>query len=151
MNSYTDVISLESAKSYLKIDVGQTATDAEITQMINSSLAFIEKRTNHIFKNRSKVYYKDCALVEQATVYDYPIVTPLFNIVKKQYCSIVPTVNGFITLDIGYSSLSEIPTELIDCALSIVNFWFYNSETKGAENSLPDFVNMVIDKNRRFI
>ena len=59
MTNYTDVISLEEAKLYLKIDAGQDATDNEITGMINSALSYIEKRTNHIFKTKEKVYYKD--------------------------------------------------------------------------------------------
>ena len=38
-----------------------------------------------------------------------------------------------------------IPNELIDCALQLINFWFYNSETKNAMNTVPDFVNINID------
>lgn len=153
MTSYTDVISLAKAKLYLKIDTGQTETDAEITQMIGSALSYIEKRTNHIFKTRNKLYYKDCALVQQVKVYDYPIdnTVTLLDIEYRPTYAIVPTVNDKVTLTIGYSSINDIPTELIDCALGIINFWFYNSETKGADNSIPDFINATIDQNRRFI
>ena len=153
MTTYLDVISLDQAKLYLKVDEGQTETDAEITQMIGSALAYIEKKTNHIFKTRDKIYYRDCALVEQTTVYDYPIdnsVTDL-EIEYKVNKAIVPTVGGYVTLTIGYDNLEDIPTELIDCALGIINFWFYNSETKGADNSIPDFLAATIDQNRRFI
>jgi hypothetical protein len=151
MTNYTDVISLATAKLYLKVDEGQTETDAEITQMINSSLAIIEKRTNHIFKTKSKVYYKDCELVQQVKVYDFPIQeAPTYTIVRPLY-SIVPTVNDVVTLEVGYTNVDDIPTELIDCALSIINFWFYNSETKGSENSIPKFVEMTLDQNRRFL
>ncbi len=151
MTNYTDVISLDRAKLYLKVDAGQSETDAEITQMINSSLAIIEKRTNHIFKTKDKVYYKDCELVQQVKVYDYPIQdAPTDTIVRPLY-SIVPTVNDVVTLEVGYTDVDDIPTELIDCALSIINFWFYNSETKGAENSIPKFVEMTLDQNRRFL
>jgi len=153
MTNYTDVISLEQAKLYLKIDEGQTITDDEITGMINSALSYIEKRTNHIFKTRDKVYYKDCALVQQVKVYDYPIdnsVTEL-DITYRPLYAIVPTVNDVVTLTIGYEALEDIPVELIDCALQIINFWFYNSETKNAMNTIPDFVMANIDLNRRFI
>ncbi len=153
MTSYTDVISLEQAKLYLKIDDGQTITDAEITQMINSALSFIEKRTQHIFKTRSKVYYKDCALLQQTTVYDYPIdnsVTAL-DIVYKTNKAIVPTINDYVTLTIGYSNVNDIPSELIDSALQLINFWFYNSETKNAMNTVPDFVVANMDICRRFV
>ena len=153
MTNYTDVISLEQAKLYLKIDDGQTVTDDEITGMINSALSFIEKRTNHIFKTRDKVYYKDCALVQQVKVYDYPIdnsETEL-DIVYRPLYAIVPTVDDVVTLTIGYEDLEDVPVELIDCALQIINFWFYNSETKNTLNSVPDFILTNIDVNRRFI
>lgn len=152
MTNYTDVISLATAKLYLKIDSGQTETDNEITAMINSALSYIEKRTNHIFKTRDKVYYKDCALVQQVRVYDYPIqnVDDL-DIVYRQNYAIVPTVNNMVTLTIGYEDVDDIPPELIDSALQLINFWFYNSETKNAMNTVPDFVAINIDTNRRFI
>jgi len=153
MTNYIDVISLEQAKLYLKIDEGQTITDNEITGMINSALSFIEKRTNHIFKTRDKVYYKDCALVQQVKVYDFPIdntVTEL-DIVYRPLYAIVPTIDDVVILTIGYDNLEDIPSELIDSALQLINFWFYNSETKNAMNTIPDFVMQNIDINRRFL
>ena len=147
MTNYTDVISLDTAKLYLKIDADQIETDQEIIQMINSSLAIIEKCTNHIFKTRDKEYFG----AENVKVYDFPIQNAPENTQVRPLYSIVPTVNGFVTLNIGYTNVSDIPTELIDCALAIINFWFYNSETKGADNSIPKFVEMTIDQNRRFI
>lgn len=153
MTNYTDVISLEQAKLYLKIDDGQTITDDEITGMINSALSFIEKRTNHIFKTRDKVYFKDCALVQQVKVYDYPIdnTETELDIEYRPLYAIVPTVNNMVTLTTGYTSVEDIPSELIDSALQLINFWFYNSETKNAINSVPDFVLSNIDVNRRFL
>lgn len=153
MTNYTDVISLEQAKLYLKIDDGQTITDDEITGMINSALSFIEKRTNHIFKTREKVYFKDCALVQQVKVYDYPIdnTETELDIEYRPLYAIVPTVNNMVTLTTGYTSVEDIPSELIDSALQLINFWFYNSETKNAMNSVPDFVLSNIDVNRRFL
>ena len=153
MTNYTDVISLEQAKLYLKIDDGQTVTDGEITGMINSALSLIEKRTNHIFKTRDKVYYRDCALVQQVKVYDYPIdnsETEL-DIIYRPLYAFVPTVNDVVNLTIGYENVDDIPPELIDSALQIINFWFYNSETKNAMNTIPDFVLSNLDVNRRFL
>lgn len=156
MTNYTDVISLEQAKLYLRIDDDQTVTDDEITQMINSALSFIEKRTQHIFKTRNKVYYKDCALVEKATVYDYPINNPegegfIANIEYKTNKAIVPTVDGFITLNIGYDSLDDIPSELIDAALQLIKVWFYESEKQANTTLIPLSVKEAIDVNRRFV
>lgn len=153
MTNYTDVISLEQAKLYLKVDEGQTITDNEIIGMINSALSYIEKRTNHIFKTREKLYYKDCALVQQVRVYDYPIIEPdpAIDIIYRPLYAIVPTVDNVVALTTGYENLEDIPVELIDSALQIINFWFYNSETKNAMNTIPDFVMHNIDVNRRFI
>ena len=153
MTDYINVITLAQAKLYLKIDDGQTETDNEITGMINSALSYIEKRTNHIFKTKTKVYYKDCALVQQVKVYDYPIVMPdpAIDIKYRNLYAIVPTVNDYVTLTLGYTAVNLIPPELIDSALQLINFWFYNSETKNAMNTVPDFIAINIDVNRRFI
>ncbi len=156
MTNYIDVISLERAKLYLKIDSGQTETDNEITSMINSSLSFIEKRTNHIFKTRNKVYYKDCNLVEKTTIYDYPINNPtgegfIDGIVYKTNKAIVPTVNGFVTVNSGYSTVDDIPNELIDSALQLIKVWFYESETQSNTTLIPLSVMQAIDVNRRFV
>jgi len=156
MTNYTDVISLEQAKLYLRIDDGQTVTDDEITQMINSALSFIEKRTQHIFKTRDKVYYKDCALVQKATVYDYPINNPegegfIEGIVYKTNKAIVPTVDDMVTLNIGYSDVDDIPSELIDAALQIIKVWFYEAEKQVNTSLIPLSVMQAIDVNRRFV
>lgn len=150
MTSYLDVISLEQAKLYLKIDSLQTETDTEITNMINSSLSFIEKRTGHIFKTKSKTYYS-CALVNSVIVYDYPIVTPPTNTQLRQLNAIVPTVNGSVTLELGYTDIEDIPSELIDAALQLLKVWFYDSETQNNTTLIPLSVMQAIDVNRRFI
>jgi hypothetical protein len=156
MTNYTDVIRLEQAKLYLRIDDDQTVTDDEITQMINSSLSFIEKRTQHIFKTRNKVCYKDCALVQKATVYDYPINNPegegfIDGIVYKTNKAIVPTVNDMVTLNIGYDDVEDIPSELIDAALQVIKVWFYEGEKQANTTLIPLSVMQSIDVNRRFI
>lgn len=151
MTNYIDIISLEQAKLYLKIDPAQTETNDEITGMINSSLSFIEKRTNHIFKTKEKVYYKDCALVQQVKVYDYPIQdAPTDTIIRPLY-SIVPTVNDTVTLTIGYENLEDIPSELIDASLQLIKVWFYESEKQSNTTLIPLSVIEAIDVNKRFI
>lgn len=152
MTNYTNVISLEQAKLYLRVDSDQDVTDDEITQMINSALSFIEKRTNHIFKTRDKLYYKDCALVQQVKVYDYPIVnTESLNIKYRPLYAIVPTVDDMVTLTIGYESVDDIPSELIDAALQMLKVWFYESEKQVNTTLIPLSVMQAIDANRRFV
>ena len=149
MTDYIDVISLDRAKLYLKVDSLQTETDDEITSMINSSLSFIEKRTGHIFKTRDKTYYGDSCVI----VYDYPIdntVTAL-DITYRQNNAIVPTVNGSVTLTLGYASVVDIPNELIDAALQMIKVWFYESEKQENSTLIPLSVMEAIDVNRRFV
>lgn len=151
MTNYIDIISLDQAKLYLKIDTLQTETDDEITSMINSSLSFIEKRTNHIFKTKEKVYYKDCALVQQVKVYDYPIQDAPVGTISRPLYSIVPTVDDIVTLTIGYANLEDIPSELIDAALQLIKVWFYESEKQSNTTLIPLSVMEAIDVNRRFV
>lgn len=148
MTSYLDVIPLDKAKKYLKVDAGQIETDNEITAMINSALSYIEKRTGWQMLTKTKPYYG----AEFVVVYDYPITTtPTEQWVTKSNYSIIPTVNGQVVLSVGIGAVSDMPPELIDAGLQIISFLFYNSETNGAENSIPDFINGMIDVNRRFI
>ena len=150
MTAYTDVISLERAKLYLKIDTLQTETDDEITSMINSALSFIEKTTGHIFKTKTKTFYS-CALVESVIVYDYPIIDAPTGTQVRALNSIVPTVSGSVALELGYADVDDIPNELIDAALQLINFWFYNSETQSNTSLIPLSVMQAIDVNRRFV
>ena len=150
MTAYTDVISLNRAKLYLKIDTLQTETDQEITSMINSALSFIEKRTGHIFKTKTKTFYS-CALVESVIVYEYPIIDAPARTQVRQLNSIVPTIGGSVTLAIGYASLDDIPNELIDAALQLLKVWFYESETQVNSTLIPKSVMEAIDVNRRFV
>jgi hypothetical protein len=145
--TYLDIISVETAKEYLKIDASQSDTDLEITGMINSACAYIEARTGWIFFSRAKQYFGDSFVV----VYDYPINTPPDGSTKKTQYSIIPTIAGEVTLNVGVTTKEELPEPLLNCALQIVNFWFYDKETNGSENSIPNFVASNIDTYRRFI
>lgn len=151
MNSYLEVITLERAKLYLKVDDLQTVTDDEIISMINSALSFIEKRTHHIFKTRDKVYYKDCDLVQQVKVYDYPIQNAPVGTMPRPLYSFVPTVNDVVTLTIGYANVEDIPNELIDAALQLIKVWFYESEKQSNSTLIPTSVMEAIDVNRRYV
>lgn len=152
MTAYTDVITLDQAKLYLKVDDLQTATDEEITTMINSSLSFIEKRTGHIFKTRNKTYYST-PCCSTTIVHDYPIdntVDPI-AITYRATNAIVPTVNGSVLLKVGYVELDDIPSELIDSALQLLKVWFYESESQQNTSLIPRSVMEAIDVNRRFV
>lgn len=150
MVSYLDVISLDQAKLYLKIDTLQTVTDDEITSMINSALSFIEKRTGHIFRTRIKKFYST-PCCNSVVVYDFPIIDAPDGTEVRQLNSIVPTVGGVVELELGYEDINDIPSELIDAALQLLKVWFYESEKQSNTTLIPLSVMEAIDVNRRFV
>ena len=144
--SYLDVISLQRAKDYLRVDLGFIDDDEQITSMINASLRFIEKRTNHIMYAQEK----DFAGVCQVKVYDFPIntVSPLFN-VNYSLFKIFPNDNK-VTLNVGYA-VGEVPDELIEAALQMIKVWYYESEKQVNSTLIPESVHEVIDIYKRFL
>lgn len=149
---YIEIISLNDAKQYLKVDDCQDQTDNEIIRMIKSSLSFIEKRTGHILKKRTNTYYA-LEHKEATVVYDYPIdnTVSLLDIRYRPLSAVVPTTNGKVELSVGYDSIDDIPSELIDAALQLIKVWFYESETQTNSTLIPKSVMEAIDVNRRFV
>ena len=81
--SYLNVISLDSAKQYLRVDSELLEDDSQIERMIKSALSTIERRTNILFYARDKKYIFQDYCVK---VYDYPInsVVSTFNVDTEQ-------------------------------------------------------------------
>jgi len=151
---YLDIISLEQAKNYLKIDDGQTETDQEITRMIKGAFSYIEKITNHIMYARDKVYDVDnCLQMSLVYVYDFPINSIPDNATqsKKASYSTIYTTDDTITLNIGYHDPTDIPQELIEAAYQIIKVWFYESEKQSNSTLIPISVEDAISSNKRFI
>lgn len=147
--SYLTVISLDRAKDYLRVDLDLTEDDAEITSMINASLRFIEKRTNHIMFAQERIYNGSC----QVKVYDFPvnsIVTdPVPFSVMYSLFTIYPDVKT-VTLNVGYE-VNEVPDDLIQAALQMIKVFYYESEKQVNTTLIPESVMQVIDINRRFL
>jgi len=147
--AYIDVITLETAKNYLKVDEDLTDDDALITSMINGALRFIEKRTNHIMFIQEKVYNGSC----QVKVYDYPInsivTVPAPFKVDYSLFTIYPDVKT-VTLNVGYG-IDEVPDDLIQAGLQMIKVWYYESEKQVNTTLIPESVMQVIDINRRFV
>src|SRR3989304_8183292 len=99
--SYLAVLTLSRAKDYLRVDLGFIEDDAEITSMINASLRYIEKRTNHIMFEQEKTYTGVC----QVKVYDYPInsitTVPAPFVAHFSAFDIFPDVKT-VDLNVGY-------------------------------------------------
>lgn len=147
--TYIDVITLERAKNYLRIDTDLTDDDAEITSMINASLRYIEKRTNHLVYARDIVYKGVC----QVKVYDYPInsivTDPAPWSLERSMYTIFPD-DKEVELNVGYA-LGEVPDELIQASLQMIKVWYYESEKQVNTTLIPESVKEVIDIYRRFL
>lgn len=148
--AYIDVITLERAKNYLRIDVDLTDDDTEITSMINAALRFIEKRTNHIMFARDIVYTQGC----QVKVYDYPINSIVTDPAPYQVdfsTWVVFIDTKTVELNVGYENAEDVPDELIQAALQMIKVWYYESEKQVNSTLIPDSVKEAIDVYRRFI
>lgn len=154
--AYLDIIPLSEAKIYLRVDDTLTEDEAQITRMIKASLSTIERITNHIFFARNKEYlFKEC----KVNVYDYPInsvVTPsdTTSVEKSIYTSYTTTSsdNLKLTLNVGYTDVADVPSELIDVAYEMIDLMYYSSETgKKASTDLSELSKMILDNYRRFI
>lgn len=148
--AYIDVITLERAKNYLRIDTTLTDDDAEITAMINAACSYVEKKTNLIFYPRNKVYKGSC----QVKVYDYPInsivTDPAPFAYEQPMFTIYPDVKT-VELNVGFVGPNDIPDELIQACLQMIKVWYYESEKQVNTTLIPDSVKEAIDLNRRFI
>ena len=148
--AYIDVITLERAKNYLRIDPDLTEDDSEITSMINASLRYVEKRTNHLMYARDIVYNGVC----QVKVYDYPINSIVtdpapWGLTRTVY-TIYPNDNS-VELNVGYATLEDVPDIFIQSALQMIKVWYYESEKQVNSQMIPISVTEALDVEKRFI
>jgi hypothetical protein len=145
--SYLDVITLERAKNYLRIDDCLIDDDNEIVSMINAACRFVEKRTNHIFYPQDKTYRQGC----QVKVYDYPI-SDFGDYFVCHFSTFVVFPNDTeVTLNVGYENPEDVPDELVQACLQMIKTWYYESEKQVNTTLVPESVLQAIDVNRRFI
>ena len=147
--SYLDVITLERAKNYLRIDLDNTDDDNEIESMIKGALRFIEKRTNHIMFEQDKTYKGVC----QVKVYDFPINSIVtdpapFNLDYSLF-KIFPNDKEVI-LNVGYA-VDTVPDDLIQAALQMIQIFYYQSEKQVNTTLIPMSVHEVLDIYKRFM
>ena len=154
--AYIDVLTLAQAKTFLRIDDTLSDDDAQITQMIKSALSTIERRTNVLVYARSKSYlFQDY----EVRVYDFPInslTSPSDAVlVEKELHSIYSTNNTAnlkLVLNVGYTNPLDVPSELIDAALQLVKYMYYEAETNtAAKGNIPYWIQEMIDQHKRFI
>jgi|ETNmetMinimDraft_12_1059888.scaffolds.fasta_scaffold09039_3 hypothetical protein len=151
--AYTDIISLDDAKLYLRVDDTQTEDDTQITRMINGALSYVERYTNYILFARDKEY----RLIDgKVRVYDYPInseVTSDLESSNKTLHTIytLGSDNSLITLNVGYVSNTDIPQELIEVAYEIIDIYYYGKESGKTMADLSPLSKDVLNNYKRFI
>ena len=154
--AYIDVLTLAQTKTFLRIDDTLSDDDAQITQMIKSALSTIERRTNVLVNARSKSYlFQDY----EVRVYDFPInslTSPSDAVlVEKELHSNYSTNNTAnlkLVLNVGYTDPLDVPSELIDAALQLVKYMYYEAETNTAsKGNIPYWIQEMINQHKRFI
>lgn len=148
--SYINIIPLQDARVYLRIDDTLTQDNEAITRMINASLAKIEQMTNVHLIAKSKEYIFDDL---KATVYDYPInsltsPTTATVVEKTQYSVYTAALKTDLklVLNVGYTQVSDVPKDLIEVAYEMIDIMYYNKE-----NKLSNLSQATLDAYRRFI
>ena len=152
--AYTDIISLERAKTYLRIDDTQNETDSEINSMLIAAFRYVEKTTNIIFVAKDKLYDVVDGTV---SVYDHPInseVTEGLESKKKRlytiYCA--PINVDTIELNVGYVDPLDIDEDILELVLMITKTMYYEQETdQSFKELLPSWAVETLNTNRRFI
>lgn len=161
ITSYLDIISLSDAKTYLRIDDTMNADDTQIEGMIQGALQWVESYTNHIFVEREKEYFSntDTKWCGQYifNVYDFPIESVVSPVSSDDYTekrfdtkTKYTTRDETITLNLGYASVSDIPSAMIQAAYTILNTWYYNSEKMDSSTLIPSSVRFAVNPHRRF-
>ena len=143
--AYTDVITLEDAKTYLGVD--DTSRDAEIVRMIKASLSYLEKRTNIIMYARDKeyVYHNGCVKVYDAPINTSDVDAPRAN--KGLYSIFTQDNEDVLTLNVGDNS--SVPSEVLEAAFMLIEYYFNDKE--GSATRIPEQVEMIIQTNKRFV
>jgi len=154
--AYIDVLTLNETKNYLNVDDTLTLDDAMLTQMINTALRYVEKRTNVFVYARDKEYVvMDCF----RRVYDYPInslVTPTDTIVevKQNYSNyeVTSSIYTILTLNVGHLLPADVPDLFRQFALQYIKYMYYEAETEKANNGkVPMWLDNMLGVEERFI
>lgn len=141
--SYSNIITLQSAKDYLGLD--DDARDSEVTRMTKSAIKYVEKETNHILEVQDKVY---TFLGSCLRVYDHPINSTTERTKKGLYSEYSGTSGDDLTLSVGYADVSTIPEDLIEVIYGILKFYFFEQEGSG---KMPQWITDTLNLHRRFI
>ena len=152
--SYITVIPLATAKEYLRVDSGFTSDDTVITRHINAALSFVERATNVLVYDRNVTYnaVDGCVRVYDAPINSFVSPTPEseFTITKKNLYSIYEKGSTTIdvVLNVGYATATDVPEELIEVALEIIEGLYLGNSMK---DSVSDWGYEVLTRYKRFL
>jgi len=156
--AYIDVIPLATAKTHLRVDETLTADNDAITRMIKTALSYVERQTNILVYQRSQTYLMVDGCVY---VYDYPIDSVDVPTDYDDDDTIEKTTYNIynygsettdLTLTVGYLDPADVPPDLIDVALEIIDLLYYSHETgKTIAKDLSEMSREILFSNKRFI
>ena len=154
--AYIDVLTLDETKNYLNVDDTLTLDDAMLTQMINTALRYVEKRTNVLVYARNKDYaVMDCF----RRVYDFPIntlISPTDAViqVRQNYSNYETTSSDdtVLTLNVGHLLPTSVPDLFRQFALQYIKYMYYEAETEKANNGkVPMWLDNMLGVEERFL
>lgn len=149
--SYISVISLETAKNYLRVDDDLTEDDASITSMVNAALKYIEDYTNIIVFARDKEYDFVQSVLR---VYDYPINNTITADVTSERRSLYTNYCGNVSLlelNVGYVDPLEVPDDLKQVALEMIGIMYYMHKGGEEKEIVTPLCKAMLDSMKRFI
>lgn len=139
------VITLPQAKEFLVVDFNDR--DTEITRHIKSAISYVEKYTNIMLYQRAKSYTMTGCSLE---IYDAPITFSNTEL-KKQQNVLSVTVFGkasdVVAATVGYSSVDDMPPELIEAAYKLLTYLFENKDIYSV--GLPIDIQLLLNPLRR--
>ena len=145
---YETILPLTEVKNHLRIDCDFDDDNFALLRMIGSALQFIEQKTNHIFLQSQKTYSRNCNS-GYIDIFDYPV-TYVGDLTKLDYAGKVRFDADTVEVTVGYGKKSAVPSALIDCALMIIENWYYGSEKRPDTQTIPDAAQQIINTYRRF-
>ena len=134
--SYLSQIPLDEVRDFLRLN--DNSNDNIITLMLANACRYFEDKTNHFIFERSKDYTKGCR------IYDYPIA----DISDLNEYSNYYVAKKDVTLTIGYAD-GELPDEIKELILTMVEFKFYANEDEG-NLEYPSYIKENLQSYKRF-
>lgn len=141
-----DVITLEDAKDYLRVDYDDQ--DAIITRNIKSAVSLIEQYTDVYLYEREITYaLLGCSL----EIYDSPLTftgtIPTKTKARAMSVIVYGKSGDTYTANVGYSDVADIPQNLIDACYKMITYLYENRDAYSV--SLPMDVQMLVNQFRR--